>query len=162
MAAESYDSLSTMALASDAIVVGRIGAVDPGREWKANEDEWLEPEPSDALLVRFATLTIEVEEVIGTLTADASVGSIQLEVFLPRNSALEELRATAPGERAVFFLRTKADAPEFFRLVNDNQGLVREFDGKSHVVGATEGNFLGEIDGLPFEDFVAELRTIVP
>jgi len=162
MAAESYDSLTTMALASDAIVVGRIGAVAPGREWKANEAEWAEPQPADALMARFATVTIEIEQVIGTATADASAGTVQLEIFLPHDGLVPELRATAPRERAVFFLRTKADAPEFFRLVNDNQGLIRELAGTSHAMGATEGTFLAEIDGRPFEEMLAQLRSIVP
>lgn len=58
---------------------------------------------------------------------------VDLEIFLPSDGLIEELRASAPTERAVFFLRTKADAPRFFRLVNDNQGLIREFDGTSHA-----------------------------
>jgi len=129
---------------------------------KANEAEWAEPQPADALMARFATVTIEIEQVIGTATADASAGTVQLEIFLPHDGLVPELRATAPRERAVFFLRTKADAPEFFRLVNDNQGLIRELAGTSHAMGATEGTFLAEIDGRPFEEMLAQLRSIVP
>lgn len=161
MATESYDSLAAMALSSEAVIVGRIGEIAPGREWRANEAEWLDPDLADPLMARFATVTIEIEQVIGTVSADASAGTVELEIFLPRDGLLQELRATAPRERAVFFLRTKADAPDHFRLVNDNQGLIREFDGKSHVVGATEGSFLAEIDGLPFEQLVAQIRVIV-
>ena len=47
-------------------------------------------------------------------------------------------------------------------MVNDNQGLVRECDGRSHVIGATEGSFLAEIDGLPFDQFRGQLRVVVP
>lgn len=162
MAAESYDTLTQMTLASDAIVVGRISAIAPGREWKANEDEWLDPEAADALLARFATVTLEIQDVIGGAVADASAGTVELEIFLPHDGLVPQLEATLPRERAVFFLRTKADAPEFFRLVNDSQGLIREFEGTSHMVGAVEGTFLAEIDGRPFGELLAQLRSIVP
>lgn len=159
MSAESYGSLAELALASDAVVTGRIREVAPGREWRANEDEWLDPELADPVMARFATVIIEIEEIIGTPNVDLSSGAVELEIFLPQDGLLPDLRATAPRERAVFFLRSKADGPQFFRLVNDNQGLVRDFNGASHVVGATEGSFLAEIDGLPFEQLLLQLRS---
>lgn len=162
MAAESYGSLAEMAVASDAVVVGRIREIAPGREWGANENEWLDPDLADPTMARFATALIEVEQVVGTPSVDLSAGTLALEVFLPRETLLEDLQATTPRERAIFFLRSKADAPAFFRLVNDNQGLVREFDGTSHVVGATDGSFLSEIDGLPFEQVILQLQAISP
>lgn len=30
----------------------------------------------------------------------------------------------------------------------------------SHVVGATEGNFLAGVDGLPFDQLIAQLHSI--
>lgn len=75
-------------------------------------------------MARFAMATIQIEQVVGESSAHVPGGTVQLEIFLPRDGLLPELRTTAPSERAVFFLRSKADAPEFYRLVTDNQGLI--------------------------------------
>jgi len=161
MPAEWYDSLTSMALAADAIVVGRVGLVTQGREWRPNDAEWSEREPLDPLMARFANLTVETWDVIGTLPPRASASEIVIEMFLREADLLPMLQAAVPRERAVFFLRSKADAPEFFRLVNDEQGLIRDIGGESHVVGASDSRMLVEVNGLPFDQLLGQLRSIL-
>jgi hypothetical protein len=77
-----------------------------------------------------------------------------------RPELLDQLETQTPTERAIFALRNKGpeDSLEFFRLVNDSQGLVREFDGRAHVTSIDTPGF-ARLEGLPFDSVIEEFRA---
>ena len=160
MAAESFTDLGVMAKSADAVVVGRIVEIAKGREWVANPNEVDDPVFGESALARFATATILIEEVIGKTTYPVR-DRIALEIFLPQDKLVPHLEDTLPLERSVFFLRNKGpeDSTDYYRLVNDEQGLVREFGGVSHTFGV-ENPMLARIEGGPFSELLAELRKL--
>lgn len=165
MAAEEFGSLEESARSADLVVVGRIGEVTKGREWVANPAYVDNPALADVAYARFATAWIEPEAILGTPHVPFGGGRIPLELDLVRADLLPELVASVPQERAVFFLRDKADhgaAPgEFFRLTNFDQGLLRELDGKVETFQTGQDDFLSRLGGQSFDDLVARLKGIL-
>ncbi len=161
LAAEHYESLAVMAKSSDAVVLGRMTAVEAGRQWTANAHRPDDPLFGETAIARFATVTIEVERIIGEPAYPVD-GTIDLEVFLPVDGLIPRLEANLPRERALFFLRNKGptDSIAFFRLVNDDQGIVREFGGVSHTLGGDDPLAV-ELDGVDFDELVAEAGAVL-
>jgi hypothetical protein len=70
-----------MARASDAVVVGRITSVDPGRVFGELIPEL--PDPEDGL-VRYASMRIAVDEIVAGELPPDDVESLQLEAMVPQ------------------------------------------------------------------------------
>jgi hypothetical protein len=159
MAAESYSSLTDMEQSADAVVVGRIVDVREGRQWVANASEVDDLVFGEMAIARFANVTISVEEIIGGTLLPIGE-TVSLEIFLPEDGLIPSLQQTLPLERAVFFLRNKgpSDSTKYYTLVNDTQGLVREFAGVSHTMDVHDA-MLHEIEGKPFTTLLATLRS---
>jgi hypothetical protein len=162
MAAEEYLAPAVMAASADLVVVGRVVSVERGREWVANPDLVNHPDPAarEGAFARFATVMVQVESTLGPSAFEAARALVPVEVFLVRPEVLGELKTLASTERAIFVLRNKGpdDSVDFFRLVNDTQGLVREFDGKAHVMSGEVASF-ARLEGLPFTRVVEEFRA---
>jgi hypothetical protein len=160
MAAESYDSLEDLAQNADLVVVGTILSVDRGREWVAIPAYVDDPFLSDEAFARFATLTIAVQQIIGPVrTPLPDPSSVKLEAYLPRPGTMALLRENVPRERSIFFLRNKGktDSVDFYRFTNDDQGLLRDFDGLVRISPTGEDHFLTHLDGERFEDILANV-----
>lgn len=166
MSAESFGSLSEIAVSADSVIVARVQAVVEGRAWDPNGGEpGLEIKRGDPItpLARFAELYLEVERAIGA--SIYPVGStIRLEVFLPHDGVLDEMIANRPSERAVYFLRNKgeSDSTDYYRLVNDYQAVFRELAGRVHAPVAAEGEWVAELEGRNFEEMIEELSKVRP
>lgn len=154
MAAESFDTLDDLARSADLVIVGRVNDVQPGREWVAIPEYVDDPVFSEVAYARFATVTIDIEQIIGRVLSplpDRSV--VKLEVFLSRPDTLTIVQKNIPGERSIFFLRNKGvtDSIDFYRFTNDDQGLLREFDGRIRISPTGEDHFLSHLDGESFD-----------
>lgn len=160
MAAENYDSLAELSRSADLVVIGRIEKVAKGREWIGIPEYVDDPVHGESAWIRFATVTIAIEDVIGPIrTPLPDRSEVQLEVFLPNSTVFDELRANVPGERAAYFLRNKRDGIEFYRFTNDEQGLLREFQGRVRMAPAGETHFLTHLDGRPFDNVMSEVAS---
>jgi len=163
--AEVFGSLEESARSADLVVVGRITEVTKGREWVANPAYLDIPELADVAYARFATAWIEPEAVLGSPRLPVPLDRIPLELDLLQADLLPELVANVPRERAIFFLRDKADhgaAPgEYFRFTNFDQGLIRELDGRVETFPTGPDQFLSRLSGQPFGDVVARLKAIL-
>ena len=62
----------------------------------------------------------------------------------------------------MFFLRNKgkADSVDFYRFTNDDQGLLRDFDGRLRISPTGEDHFLTHLDGEPFADILAKVIEV--
>ncbi len=165
MDAEVFGSLEEAARSADLVVVGRITEVTKGREWVANPAYLDIPELADVAYARFATAWIEPEAVLGSPRVPVQRDRVPLELDLLQADLLPELVANVPRERAIFFLRDKADhgaaAGEYFRFTNVNQGLIREFDGRVETLQTGPDQFLSQLRGQPFGDVIARLKAIL-
>jgi hypothetical protein len=162
MAAESYETPREMAAEADLVVVGKIEKVENGREWVANPDLLKDPIGVERAYARFALLTVRVEEVLGQSSFEPSDGTVPVEVYLNTGEVLDQLLDLKPDGRAIFALRNKGstDSTKYFRLVNDTQGLVREFGGKAHLSSADElSSGFAELEGMPFSKVADLMRA---
>lgn len=164
--AEHYESLSDMTASADAVVLGRIVEVLPGRVF-GNPASY----PVGAA-ASYATAIVEVTDV---LSGDPGARTLQLELLLPDAEVLADLQAALPRERAVYFLRNKgheaallglppnvqANERPFFRLVN-TRAVLRDIDGNVAAPVSADEGFLLELDGTPFSDLLATLRDVEP
>jgi hypothetical protein len=159
MPAEDYPDLSSAVKAADAVVVGRIARVAKGREWVANEAIIGDPDVGDRAYARFAAATISVEEVIGGTSYELG-GELTLELYLPRAETLAALLETVPTERALFVLRNKGpkDTIEAYRLVNDEQGLIRDLGGAGHLMAHDLPTGFTELEGKSFQSIISVAR----
>lgn len=163
MAAEEFDSLGSMAQSSDLVVVANIESVERGREWIINKAFASDPDRSELGWARFATARLSVVQILGTPRVPIPAEGLLLEIYLPRPDTLDALISNRPGEQAIFFLRNKGaeDDPRFFRFVNDEQGLLREFDGSVAVTPFAESDFLRHLDGASFGEVIRHIASSV-
>lgn len=149
----SADTLAELVAGSDAVVHGRITAVNPGRVFG----------PANRPL-HYAAATVEVVELLAGALPDEHASALTLEVPLfdgPR--AIERLRAEAIGSERVLFLRNKgasaADAgmsaeeqaadAAFYRLTSLAAELVER--GGRAMVPEDERRALAPLANEPFE-----------
>ncbi|MGH2445542.1 MAG: hypothetical protein ACRDGD_05830 [Candidatus Limnocylindria bacterium] len=159
---EHYAVLGEAMAAADAIVRGRITAIEPGRVFG---------DPTASTL-HYAAVTVEVGELLaGSLPAE-HVRELTLEVPLfdgPRG--LAGVGDHLGSSETVFFLRSKgasaraaglsisqqaADAG-FYRLVTMGS-FVQNHDGVAAVPAGDDRDFLTTIDGTSFARLVDRLR----
>lgn len=162
MEAESFDSLDGMRAGADAVVLGRIISLTPGRVW-GNP-------PSDAAW--YATAIVQVDQVFaGRLVQPGP--TIQLELFMAEPQVFDSLAATIPfGEEAVYFLRNKgAEAAflgrsmesqvtesQYYRLVT-SKALIRHQGTVALAAVAAAEPFLRNVDGVPWDGVLEALRS---
>lgn len=160
MAAEEYVDPAHMAREADLVVVGRVESATMGREWVAAPELLDDPFGQERAYARFATVMIRVEQVLGPTAFPVRKDLVPVEVFLHRPEVLDELRQNVPGERAIFALRNKGadDSPTFFRLVNDAQGVIREFGHRAHLQ-ADVGSGFENVEGVGFASLVESMRA---
>lgn len=146
---ESFDSLRSMAVAADAVVLGRIVAVEPGPSFGGATGHPL----------HYAAATVEVDEPLA-----GSVGrTLVLEIPLYGGPAtLDALSAALPREGSLFFLRAKAPSATgqvVYRLVTA-RGVVVDRDGVAEVIPGEVADALAALDGEPFADVVRAARSV--
>lgn len=126
----------------------------------ANPELLDDPFGKERAMARFATVNFAVDEVLGSSKFTPVARTVPVEVYLHREDVLQDLQKNLPDGRAVLILRNKGeeDDPSFFRLVNDSQGLIREFEGLAHLA-AESGPFFDRLEGRPFGLVVDELRA---
>lgn len=157
-------SLGELVDAADAVVLGRVTAVEPGRVFDPDGDPF-----------HYASATVRVDAVVaGDLPAE-HVRSLVLEVPLFGGAdAIDAVRETLLDGERLLFLRNKgqsardagmsasaqrADAA-FYGLVTFGSEIV-ERDGLA-IVPPEDGSPLRRLDGRPFEAVVTELAALGP
>jgi len=157
MPAEDYTSFAEMVKSADAVVVGQIVNVTKGREWVADAALIGDPNVGDRAMARFAKVTIEIEQIVGRSRYPLGK-QVDMEVYLPREEDLPLLAANAPIERGIFALRNKGpkDSVEFYRLVNDDQGLIRDIGGSAHLLAHDLPVGFTELEGQAFSQVIRE------
>jgi hypothetical protein len=159
MAAEDYATFAEMVKSADAVIVGQIVSVTKGRESVADAALIGDPDVGDRAMARFAKVTIEIEQIIGGSLYPLG-RLIDMEVYLPREDTLPLLEASIPIERALFALRNKGpeDSIDFYRFVNDEQGLIRDFGGSAHLLAHDLPVGFTELEGQTFSQSIREAR----
>jgi hypothetical protein len=139
---EPAGNLAEMTDAADAVVVGTIARVSPGRVFGGKSGRPL----------HYAALSVEVSSLLA-----GSVEGAQLTLEVPLfdgPDSIESLEA-AVGLEAIFFLRAKIDGP-FYRLSNFGAVVANE-DGRAVT---TDGpTAIEELAGRPFAEIVAVIAT---
>ena len=100
---EQYDTLEGMAVAADAVVIARITSVSPGRVF----GEFVEGPQLDDALVHYASITIEIDEILAGALPAEDTPSLVMEVIVPQPADLPALTDQIPTETAIYFLRSK-------------------------------------------------------
>lgn len=151
--------LRGITLEADAVVLGRVRSVEPGRIFSG---------------CGYAAATVDVEALLAGDLPAGSQDHLTLEYF-GFCSSLPELGEEIPRGRAVFFLRNKGeetrhvqpDATEqeiesesmFWRTVI-HAGTVVDQDGSVHVPDRLNAPFLVALEGSPFSEFVDRVRAL--
>ncbi len=136
------DARSQMTAAADAVVLGRVTAVSPGRSFGGASGHPL----------HYASVTVLP---LTLLAGRAPTTPLTLEVPLFDGPGTIEELESAIGMEAIFLLRAKTDGP-YWRLTNFGAVLVNE-DG---VARATAGPpAIEALDGLDFSDAIRRVRA---
>jgi hypothetical protein len=158
---ESAATLDELVELSDAVVRGRIVAVEAGRVFGG----------ATGRPFHYASATVAVTEVVASRIA---LGSRELILELPLfdgPESLAVLQAAAPGPESLFFLRSKAESARlagqpladqraeaaYHRLVV-MRGLLENHAGHA-AVASDEPGPLTPMEGRPFEVAVAAVRA---
>jgi hypothetical protein len=157
--AEHYSSLGAMARAADAVVIGRLTSIVPGRVWG---------DPPDAAY--YAEARLEVTRLIAGSLVPVD-GALQFELFMAEPEVFDGLKATLPTEEGIYFLRNKgAEAAVlgksvatenheavYYRLVN-MAGLLRMGPGgETRVMPGRHEAFLADLAERPFDAVLADV-----
>jgi hypothetical protein len=152
-------SLTDLVKASDLVVVGRIAAVEKGREWLADPSLRGTGKEAEAM-ARFATLSIDVED---TVVGAASGSQVKMEIFLPKADSLGKLKASIPRGRALFFLHEKREpgVSGIYRFVTDAESFYLDVDGTVQAPAGDDSAVAASLTGQPFIALVAQTRARV-
>ncbi len=158
---EHAASLTELIGMSDAVVRGRVTAVDPGRVFG-----------SAAFALHYAAVRVEVVHLIAGGLGAASGGTLTLEVPLfEGREALDRVRTDLLGSDRILFLRSKAVSASvagmplvaqraeagYYRLVGFGTELAI-VDGRTVDPGAEA--VLRPVDGIPVAEAVETLREM--
>lgn len=161
---ESYDQLSSLTSAADAVVVGRMTSATAGRVFGT-------PSIEPGGQVFYASVTIEVGDVLAGALPLEEQKSLILELMLPASGTVDQLQEKLPLPAAIFFLRNKgkeaesnelapsvqtAEAP-FYRLTMSGAVLPSVGSEVEDIDRGGENEFLEELSGQPFDTVVAEI-----
>jgi len=156
--AERFRDLPEMTQASDAVVVGRIRSIEPGRIFGQAGD----------YQVSYVSASLWVDDVLSGRAAKAG-DKLTLELMAADPSVLPE----PPRESTVFFLRNKGveaarlgfpsslqlAESAYFRLVRF-EAFLRNFSGRVKVAGTAEYPWLVGLDDEPFDGVVRMIRSL--
>jgi hypothetical protein len=158
MAAPDFESLPELVRATDVAVVGRITAVERGREW-LSDPTIKDPVMAELAMARFATITIEVESVVAGEDPGAGVA---MEAYLSYPEALHELQDTRPLGRALFFLHEKVEPglDGIYRLVADSGAYYLDVDGTATPPELDGSILAGKLSGQSFVDVVEQIKAL--
>ena len=145
---EHYATLPEMTRGSDAVVLGRVVGVAPGRSFGASDHA-----------LHYAAVTVAVDEAVAGTLPSGHAAQVTLEVPLFGGPDLiDGLRSSLPVGDSLFFLRNKGGADtDFYRLVV-MRGVIVNRDGAAEVLPGDE-DFLSGLDGTPFDTLVAQVRA---
>ena len=155
---EHFDSLEGMTAGADAVVLGHVVDVQPGRVFGGcgNAAATLRV---DALLagklppVARDELTLEYFDFCGDLAAAAEEIPREQGVFFLRNKATD-VRMFQPGAS-----QAEIDAEAGFWRTVIMAGTVINRNGTSHAPSTYNAEFLAAAEGLPFDDFVRTVQA---
>ncbi len=162
---EHYESLAEMTNAADAVVLGRVTAVNPGRTMGTDDT------------IRYAAVTVEVDELLSGTLVEPSNGAVNLEIYpgdKGSDAAIARLSAGLPRSNTVLFLRNKgmeaaalgwpeqarlAELP-FHRLMISSAVIVND-GGRTTVPAMNEdAQFLAQLHELGFVEAVESIRSL--
>jgi hypothetical protein len=140
---ERARSLVAMTASADAVVVGRVAAVSPGRTFGGRSGHPL----------HYAAVTVAVRSLLhGALQAGAIEITLEVPLFDGPSSIAELERAS--GLEALFFLRRKIDG-DYYRLTTFGALVANE----GGVAVTAEGPAaIQALAGLPFADAVRRVQ----
>lgn len=141
---EHYASVAEITAAADAVVVGRVIAVEPGRVFGG----------ATGHPMHYAAVTIRVTELIRGTLLDPRTVSLEVPLFGGPTS-IDRLRASLLEHDGAFFLRDKGDGHHRLAVVN---GAVLDDHGRA-VIPAGESDFGAAVDGGAFRDAVSLIRA---
>lgn len=146
MELEHFASLAEMTRSADAVVMARVTGVSAGRVFG---DQARAGMP-------YAAVTLSVSELLaGDLALPQDEVTLEIALFDGLRS-LRQLRASILGDEAVFFLRSKGES-QYYRLALFS-ALVLNASGRAAVTSEAP-DFLADLDGLPFGEFVRRVET---
>lgn len=129
-----FSDLPQMVPTSDLVIEGTVQTVEPGRVLGEGD-----------AAIQFAQVILSVDRVL--------VGNIDAASVMVEDLGLGGDHASGVGDHGVYFLHQKADAPEFYRLVNtqgrfldDGQGRLVALDDEAAWVKVIEGQSLSQLE----------------
>lgn len=167
-----YGSLREMATMADVTVVATPTSIVKGRDVPGDD--------TGGEFGYFATVFLDVEEVVAGTIVQGDPHALKMEVFLgagdpKRNDytvAFVRYAASLPSERALLFLTNKgnlfkriglqANAPgggyDYYMIASD-QAYVRDVEGVADL-GQAAPKWLADLRGDPFTDVVADVKAL--
>lgn len=129
-----FSDLPQMVPTSDLVIEGTVQTVEPGRVLGEGD-----------AAIQFAQVILSVDRVL--------FGNIDAASVMVEDLGLGGDHASGVGDHGVYFLHQKADAPEFYRLVNtqgrfldDGQGRLVALDDEAAWVKVIEGQSLSQLE----------------
>ena len=165
--ADNYTSLDALTLGADAVVMGRVQRVQMGRSFLAD------PELGDDGYAYFAEVTVAIDDVIRNSSPIDLSATARIEIFLPRETALDLLVNRLPDDPQLLFLRHKgseaamlgldeaviqAEAP-YFRLVV-REAVIADRLGLADAFDDAEDGYLRALDGVVFSEVLKRVRDV--
>ena len=156
---EHFESLEAITEGSDAVVLGHVVDVEPGRVFSG---------------CGYAAATLHVDALLAGTLPSTSRDQLILEYF-GFCGDMADVEQAIPSEPGVFFLRNKGTDTRMFRpdatqaeiAVESGfwrtvilAGTVINQNGTVEVPETLNAPFLAELRGLPFDAFVDEVQTI--
>lgn len=163
-------SLDEVIANSDAIVLGRLTAIEPGRV----VGQPVEGIPGAQVL--FANVTVTVTEVLRGALPESDRTQLTLEVLLPGRrdfSELVTLNTSMPRSPSIFFVRSNATTAAAMGLPTEVQERERSLyhltvqrallsnEGGSAIapIWTDHGDFFQRFEGRAFDPIVEEIRS---
>lgn len=150
-----------MTRSADVVRVGHVVATGPSRSFRAMDEK-----------AEVDTAWYAYVEVAADWSSSKTTN--RFEVFFPLKATYDTfLDADLPGESAVFFLRSKEHAAliegwsardaarerPYAMFVNQDEGLLRDINGKVHAVADDSNDFTKALEGTSFADLVSTVKA---
>lgn len=158
-----YDDLPTMTNGVDAVVVGHVTAVGPGRPTSGDDTDFA-----------LGEVSFQVDEVIRSALPITEGETLTVQFTMTDKRLLPRYTARVPTERVVLFLANLGLHAERFGFDPDDPtlgygyftlqsplGHIRDANGSADVAKGREDEWLLDLDGRPFEVVVELVREAV-
>ena len=106
-----FSSLPQMVATSDLVITGTVRKTEPGRVMGEGDGA-----------MQFGQVTLSVDRLL--------FGEIETSTVVIEESGLEHGHPSQVGDHGLYFLHQKADAPQFFRLVNSQGRFLDDRNGR--------------------------------